>query len=350
VLGSNNYGLYNDVPLTLQVTVLPLWWQHRGVQIVFGLLLLSVGFVVHLYRLRHMQQINRLLQESVQQKAKAQLILETKVAERTRALEESSMTLSLRTRQLEKSLAEVAKANRELKRLDQLKDEFISTVSHELRTPLTSIRGAVGLVAQKVVVPETNSYDVLLSTALENCERLSQLINDLLDVQKFESGKFSLNVKPVELIELCQQAIAGMQSYALRYQVSLACEYPEHTQIWVNADALRLRQVFDNLLSNAVKFSKPAGLVRLTLQLVGNKVQLDVIDQGQGIPKAFQERVFEKFSQADASDTRAKEGTGLGLAICKKIVESHEGTIRFVSIEGQGTTFSIELRHCDKPS
>lgn len=350
VLGSNNHGLYNDVPLTLQVTVLPLWWQHRGVQIALGLLLLSVGFVVHLYRLCHMQQINRLLQESVQQKAKAQLILETKVAERTRALEESSMTLSLRTRQLEKSLAEVAKANRELKRLDQLKDEFISTVSHELRTPLTSIRGAVGLVAQKVVVPETNSYDVLLSTALENCERLSQLINDLLDVQKFESGKFSLSVKPVELIELCQQAIAGMQSYALRYQVRLACEYPEHTEIWVNADALRLRQVFDNLLSNAVKFSKPAGLVRLSLQLVGTKVQLDVIDQGQGIPKAFQERVFEKFSQADASDTRAKEGTGLGLAICKKIVESHEGTIRFVSVEGQGTTFSIELLCCDKPS
>ncbi len=350
VLGSNNHGLYNDVPLTLQVTVLPLWWQHRGVQIALGLLLLSVGFVVHLYRLRHMQQINRLLQESVQQKAKAQLILETKVAERTRALEESSMTLSLRTRQLEKSLAEVAKANRELKRLDQLKDEFISTVSHELRTPLTSIRGAVGLVAQKVVVPETNSYDVLLSTALENCERLSQLINDLLDVQKFESGKFSLSVKPVELIELCQQAIAGMQSYSLRYQVRLACEYPEHTEIWVNADALRLRQVFDNLLSNAVKFSKPAGLVRLSLQLVGTKVQLDVIDQGQGIPKAFQERVFEKFSQADASDTRAKEGTGLGLAICKKIVESHEGTIRFVSVEGQGTTFSIELLCCDKPS
>lgn len=350
VLGSNNHALYNDVPLTLQVTVLPLWWQHRGVQIALGLLLLSVGFAVHLYRLRHMQQINRLLQESVQQKAKAQLILETKVAERTRALEESSMTLSLRTRQLEKSLAEVAKANRELKRLDQLKDEFISTVSHELRTPLTSIRGAVGLVAQKVVVPETNSYDVLLSTALENCERLSQLINDLLDVQKFESGKFSLSVKPVELIELCQQAIAGMQSYALRYQVRLACEYPEDIEIWVNADALRLRQVFDNLLSNAVKFSKPAGLVRLTLQLIGNKVQLDVIDQGQGIPKAFQERVFEKFSQADASDTRAKEGTGLGLAICKKIVESHEGTIRFVSVEGQGTTFSIELLCCDKPS
>lgn len=350
VRGSNNHGLYNDVPVTLRVTVLPLWWQHRWVQIAFGVMLLSVGFVVHLYRLRHMQQINRLLQESVQQKAKAQLILETKVAERTRALEESSMTLSLRTRQLEKSLAEVAKANRELKRLDQLKDEFISTVSHELRTPLTSIRGAVGLVAQKVVVPETNSYDVLLSTALENCERLSQLINDLLDVQKFESGKFSLSVKPVELIDLCQQAITGMQSYALRYQVRLACEYPEHSQIWVHADALRLRQVFDNLLSNAIKFSKPEDLVRLTLQIIGSKVQLDVIDQGVGIPKAFQERVFEKFSQADASDTRAKEGTGLGLAICKKIVESHEGSIRFVSTEGQGTTFSIELQCCDKPS
>lgn len=350
VRGSNNHGLFSDVPVSVEVHVLPLWWQQRWVQYLILLGALCVGFAIHLYRLRHMQQINRLLQESVQQKAKAQLILETRVTERTQALEESSMTLSLRTRQLEKSLAEVAKANRELKRLDQLKDEFISTVSHELRTPLTSIRGAVGLIAQKVVVPETDSYNVLLNTALQNCERLGQLINDLLDVQKFESGKFNLTLKPMELSDLCRQAVMGMQSYALRYQVNVVTDITDTSPVWVIADSLRLRQVLDNLLSNAVKFSHQQGVVTLRLSTSQQQVRLDVEDHGQGIPQQFQRRVFEKFSQADASDTRAKEGTGLGLTICKKIVESHGGEIWFESQEGLGTTFSVSLTRTQGPA
>lgn len=350
VRGSNNHGLFNQTPVTIDVIVLPAWWQNHWIQAAGVLLFVVGGFVVHLYRLRHMQQINRLLQESVQQKAKAQLILETKVAERTQALEESSLTLSLRTRQLEKSLAEVAKANRELKRLDQLKDEFISTVSHELRTPLTSIRGAVGLIAQKVVQPATESYEVLITTALHNCERLGQLINDLLDVQKFESGKFNLAMKPVELIDLCQQAITAMQSYAVRYQVQVIGEFHHLNEVWVGGDALRLRQVLDNLLSNAVKFSHAQGVVTLSVDCLDYAVRLQVIDHGQGIPLQFQQRVFEKFSQADASDTRAKEGTGLGLTICKKIVESHGGRIWFESAEGQGTTFFVELQRVSRPN
>lgn len=350
VRGSNNHGLFSQTPVVIDVTVLPAWWQNHWIQAAALLLFMLGGFGVHLYRLRHMQQINRLLQESVQQKAKAQLILETKVAERTQALEESSLTLSLRTRQLEKSLAEVAKANRELKRLDQLKDEFISTVSHELRTPLTSIRGAVGLIAQKVVQPATESYDVLMKTALHNCERLGQLINDLLDVQKFESGKFNLAMKPVELTDLCQQAIAAMQSYAVRYQVEVVGDFQHLDHVWVAGDALRLRQVLDNLLSNAVKFSHAQGVVTLSVECSDYAVQLKVIDHGQGIPLQFQQRVFEKFSQADASDTRAKEGTGLGLTICKKIVESHGGRIWFESAEGLGTTFFVELQRGARPS
>lgn len=347
--GSNNHGLFSQIPLVVDVQVLPAWWQNHWIQAAIVLLSVLIGLAVHLYRLRHIQQINRLLQESVQQKAKAQLVLETKVAERTQALEESSLTLSLRTRQLEKSLAEVAKANRELKRLDQLKDEFISTVSHELRTPLTSIRGAMGLIAQKVVQPATASYDVLVSTALHNCERLGQLINDLLDVQKFESGQFNLAIKPIDLRELCEHTVTAMQSYALRYQVQVVVNCTEESDIWVEGDTLRLRQVLDNLLSNAVKFSHAQGVVTLSLVVFEHSVQLQVIDQGQGIPTVFQQRVFEKFSQADASDSRAKEGTGLGLTICKKIVESHGGRIWFESTEGQGTTFFVELQRSARP-
>ena len=343
VRGSNNHGLFNTIPLTLNIEVLPHWWQYRSVQFLAIVLILLVILGVHLYRMRHFSQINRLLQNSVQERAKAQLILETKVTERTRALEESSMTLSLRTKQLEKSLTEVAKANRELKRLDKLKDEFISTVSHELRTPLTSIRGAVGLIAQHVVEPGSASYDLLVNTAVSNCERLSQLINDLLDVQKFEAGKFELHRRPIDFAALCQDAIQGMESYAVRYQVKLAFQ-SEIAIAQVEADPLRIRQVIDNLLSNAVKFSHAEGVVTLKLTVDHEDVLLEVIDEGEGIPEQFQGRIFEKFSQADASDSRAKEGTGLGLTICRKIVESHDGSIGFSSTEHVGTTFWVRLK------
>jgi signal transduction histidine kinase/ligand-binding sensor domain-containing protein len=341
--GSNNHGLFNQVPERVRVQVLPSWWQHSSVQALGFVLTMLLILTFHQYRLRHIHQINKLLQNSVQERAKAQLILETKVTERTRALEESSMTLSLRTRQLEKSLTEIAKANKELKRLDKLKDEFISTVSHELRTPLTSIRGAIGLVAQSVVPLGSDAYRQLVDTAQQNCERLSQLINDLLDVQKFEAGKFVLQLKPLDLFELCQSAVHGIQSYALRYQVQVETQLLQQPPVMVQADQLRLRQVLDNLLSNAVKFSPPDSTVILRLSQQNDMVLVEVIDQGQGIPDQFKPRIFEKFSQADASDSRSKEGTGLGLTICKRIIESHGGQIGFSSTEHVGTQFWIRL-------
>lgn len=340
---SNNHGLFGDKTVEIQVRVLPHWWQHRGIQFLMLMAALLLIFAAHQYRLRHVRQINRLLQNSVQERAKAQLILETKVAERTRALEESSLTLSLRSKQLEKSLQEVAKANRELKRLDRLKDEFISVVSHELRTPLTSIRGAVGLIAQRVVESGSESYELLIQTAVNNCERLSNIINDLLDVQKFEAGKFVLQLKPVDLVDLVQQAISASNAYAHKYQVSVRLEADLAMPLTVNADALRIRQVVDNLLSNAIKFSHPGGDVLVTLGGDAQQVSLSITDHGVGIPESFHQRVFDKFSQADASDSRTQEGTGLGLTICKKIVESHHGHIGFESKEQQGSRFWITL-------
>lgn len=343
VKGSNNHGLFSDKTVEIPLQVLPPWWQYRTVQVLMGLATLLLILAGHQYRLRHVRQINRLLQNSVQERAKAQLILETKVAERTSALEESSLTLSLRSKQLEKSLQEVAKANRELKRLDKLKDEFISVVSHELRTPLTSIRGAVGLIAQRVVEPGSDPYQLLIQTAVNNCERLSSIINDLLDVQKFEAGKFVLQLKPVDLVDLVQQAISASNAYAHKYQVSVRLEADLATPLTVNVDALRIRQVLDNLLSNAMKFSHQGGAVLVELSGDEQQVKMAITDQGVGIPESFHLRVFDKFSQADASDSRTQEGTGLGLTICKKIIESHQGQIGFVSQEQQGSCFWVTL-------
>ena len=198
-------------------------------------------------------------------------------------------------------------------------------------------------MAQQAVPVSSPAYHQLVDTALQNCERLSQLINDLLDVQKFEAGKFVLQLKPVDLAELCQQAVSGIQSYALRYQVAVTLENKLEGPAMAQVDALRIRQVLDNLLSNAVKFSKPSSQVVMRLSSMGSLWVLEVQDQGQGIPEQFKSQIFDKFTQADASDSRSREGTGLGLTICKRIVESHGGQIGFDSVEQLGSTFWVRL-------
>ena len=340
VLGSNQHGLFADEPEVLIIEVLPLWWQHSWVLPGLAALLLVLLLCGHAYRLRHMRHINKLLQHSVQERAYNQTVLETMVEERTKALQDSSATLSLRSRQLEHSLSQLAENNRELKRLNNLKDEFISTVSHELRTPLTSIRGAVGLLASKAVAEDSQHYQQLLQTALGNSERLSQLINDLLDLQKFESGNFTLAFGSVDMKHLVLQALEGIAPFAAKYQVSFQTQL---TECQVTADQTRIRQVVDNLLSNAIKFSSAGQIVLIQLTIRGDSVRFEVQDQGCGIADNFRDRIFEKFSQADGSTSRKVEGTGLGLNICKTIINAHHGDIGFDSEPEQGALFWFEL-------
>lgn len=341
---SNNHGVFSEPRVVATLQILPRWWQQKWVQYCAIAAVSLLLWLMHIYRMRHIRQVNRLLQSAVDSKAKAQLVLETRVAERTRALEESSVTLSLRTKQLERSLDEQARTNRELKRLDKLKDEFIATVSHELRTPLTAIRGAVGLLAQNVVTPDNPVYAEMLHTAQANSERLAHLINDLLDLQKFAAGTFKLSINKLDVLELAHQAVQVMQPYAKRFKVELTLDAVSPGSYSVNADALRLRQVIDNLVSNAIKFSPEGAMVIVRLSTTDTDVLLEVEDHGCGIPALFQSHIFEKFSQADSSDSRTREGTGLGLAICKKIIENHHGDIGFTSAVGQGTTFWFRLQ------
>ncbi len=340
VLGSNQHALFSEQPALLIIEVMPLWWQRGSVIAALSLLVGLLLVAGHAYRLRHIREINKLLQHSVQERASNQAALETMVEDRTKALQDSSATLSLRTRQLEVSLSQLAENNRELKRLNSLKDEFISTVSHELRTPLTSIRGAIGLLAGKVVAQDSEHYQQLLQTALSNSERLSQLINDLLDLQKFESGNFSLNLTAVDMKQLVLQALQSITPYAERYQVSFQTQLAD---CQVLADQTRVRQVVDNLLSNAIKFSGTGQTVLVRLIAKTDRIRFEVQDQGVGIPENFRSRIFEKFSQADGSTSRKAEGTGLGLNICKTIIGAHQGEIDFESEPGQGALFWFEL-------
>jgi len=242
----------------------------------------------------------------------------------------------------QEGLYAIARDISERKKLDHLKDDFISVVSHELRTPLTSIRGSLGLLAGGVAGEIPGPARELIEIAAKNSERLVRLINDILDFEKVESGAVAFRFQRVDLAALVEQAVASNRSYAqpfnVRFEVTSTL-----TDAWVWADPDRLLQVLANLLSNAAKFSPRGDRVTIALTRNGSRMRVAVTDQGRGIPADFQHRVFERFAQADASSTRQKGGTGLGLAISKTIVERHGGHIGFETRPAAGTTFFFDL-------
>ncbi|MGH8687278.1 MAG: ATP-binding protein [Burkholderiales bacterium] len=225
---------------------------------------------------------------------------------------------------------------------ERLKKEFTSTLSHELRTPLTSIIGSLQLVTGGVVGDANAEIAELATIAERNAERLLDLINDLLDIDKIESGKFTLYVEDVSVDELVSESLVLNKAFADRYRVSLELREPL-ADTHVSADRKRLMQVMTNLLSNAAKFSPEGAAVDVSGRRLDGMVRVEVSDRGPGIPEDFRGRMFTRFAQADSTATRAKGGTGLGLAICRRLIELMEGRIGFEDRPGGGTTFYFEL-------
>jgi len=226
------------------------------------------------------------------------------------------------------------------KRTEKTKTEFIGTVSHELRTPLTAIRGSLGLINGGAVGDIPAKAKDLLNTAGRNTERLLNLINDLLDIQKIEAGKMECQFARVDLKDVIEKSISDNASYADQFNVVIQNDNTL-TDAFVYIDSHRLSQVMANLLSNAAKFSPENSKVKIATSIEGSFVKISVVDQGEGIPENFHKKIFSKFSQNDSSTTRQKGGTGLGLSITKQIMEIMGGKIDFTSIFGEGTTFNI---------
>lgn len=212
--------------------------------------------------------------------------------------------------------------------LDQIKDEFISTVSHELRTPLTSIRGALGLLSAGLLGTVDPKAQNLLRIAVTNTDRLIRLINDILDIERMESGRATLHVRRCSLRDLVQQAMETMTAMADAAGVKLQLIVNAAPDgVALDADPDRILQVITNLLSNAIKFSPPETTISIYIDTDANWLTLRVSDHGRGIPTDKLESIFDRFQQVEASDARQKGGTGLGLAICKTIVQQHNGSI-----------------------
>lgn len=261
-----------------------------------------------------------------------------------RALQEGAQDYLIKGQIDRRGILRALRYATERKRLERLKDEFVSTVSHELRTPLTSIAGSLGLLVGNAVGKLPDPMARLLSIAYANSKRLARLVDDILDIEKMEAGRVIFNFKRVEVRPLVEQVIEAnrgfAESYGVRIRIEDACT---DAAADVRADPDRLFQVVTNLLSNAIKFSPADNEVVVAVDKEIDLVRLTVRDHGAGIPVDFKPLIFEKFAQADARDARQKGGTGLGLSIVKQIVDRLGGEVGFTDASGGGTIFQVEL-------
>jgi two-component system sensor histidine kinase VicK len=236
----------------------------------------------------------------------------------------------------------------ERRRLEKMKDEFISTVSHELRTPLTSLRASLGLISSGSLDKRPEKQKQMLEVAIGNCDRLVRLVNDILDFDKVERGGMAINREVLPAAEILRRAADVEHEAAVKAQITFRFDTP--AEVLVDVDQARILQVLSELVSNAIKFSPPQTIIKLSAQPAGpnretgqDEVCIAIEDQGRGIPQDKLDMIFERFQQGDASDSRALGGTGLGLAICRRIVQQHGGRIWAESEPGKGSRFLFTL-------
>jgi PAS domain S-box-containing protein len=229
-------------------------------------------------------------------------------------------------------------------RVERMKDEFISVVSHELRTPLTSIYGALGMLASGSIDPQSDKAKRLVNIAVNSTERLIRMINDILDIERIESGQVRMLKERCTVTDLLTTAVNTVQPLAEQAEVSIVIStIPE----FICADADRIVRALTNLLSNSIKFSAPGQTIDCKVEREPGYLLFQVRDRGRGIPADKLESIFERFQQVDSSDSRNHEGTGLGLAISRTIVQQHSGQIWVESVVGEGSTFFFRLPALD---
>ncbi len=260
----------------------------------------------------------------------------------TQALQEGAQDYLIKGQIETRGLRRALRYAAERKRMERLKDEFVSSVSHELRTPLTSISVSLALLMGKTVSSLPDAAVRLLAIAHTNSQRLVRLVNDILDIEKMESGQAVFNFRRVDVPSLVGQAVDANLGFAESCGVRIRVE-DAHAIGEARADPDRLAQVVTNLLSNAIKFSPADNEVVVAIENGLDIVRISVRDHGPGISVDFKPHIFERFAQADATNARQKGGTGLGLSIVKQIVDRLGGEVGFADAPGGGTIFHVEL-------
>lgn len=245
-----------------------------------------------------------------------------------------------------KALFEARKAELEkLKLLETYRRDYIGNVSHELKTPIFTIQGYLDSISDELDDEEFDAETVknFLNKTIKNTNRLNQIISDLDTITKYESGFLQLQYEDFDMMELVKEVIESLEIQAAEKNINLH-EYALPGKYMVYADKFRIRQVLTNLVYNSIKYGKTAGYTKIRLSNTGDKVIVEVADNGIGIATKHMGRVFERFYRVDASRSRESGGSGLGLSICKHIIEAHGESISVLSTEGAGSVFSFGLK------
>lgn len=233
-------------------------------------------------------------------------------------------------------------ANLQLQRLDEAKDEFVSMASHQLRTPLTSVKGYLSMVLEGDVGKITSTQRQLLGEAFTSSERMVHLINDFLNVSRLQTGKFMLEMRPINLAKIVGQEVDSLQTTASAHSMKLAYHMPSHFPI-LYVDESKIRQVVMNFIDNAIYYSKEDSTIVVSLGIEEGSVLLKVHDTGIGVPAEEQAHIFTKFFRAANARKQRPDGTGVGLFLAKKVIVAHGGSMVFESKEGEGSTFGFRL-------
>jgi signal transduction histidine kinase len=273
---------------------------------------------------------------------------ELKIDEVIRILRESQQMIELnkemkkKSTELKKATQQLTTANEQLKEMDLMKDEFLYTVTHELRTPITSIRAMTEIVHDNTDMPE-EQRQLFLGNVIRETERLSHLITQVLNLERYESGRQKLILAPAVLNTLIKESVESVAGMANEKKLVIQQQIPD-TVFLIRCDADLMMQVLNNLLSNAIKFVEPGtGKIKISVHSSHDEIQVWVEDNGKGIPPELHELVFDKFFQAKNQTLKKPQGSGLGLAISKKIIEMHEGRIWVESAENNGSRFIFTL-------
>jgi two-component system phosphate regulon sensor histidine kinase PhoR len=229
----------------------------------------------------------------------------------------------------------------DLKHLEAVRRDFVANVSHELRTPLSTIKGYAETLLDGAINDPENAHE-FVKIMYDDANRLALLVNDLLDLSKIESGKFTLNIEPLSLKPLVENVLSGLQKNADQKEIDVSVHIDDSLSK-VKADDSRIAQVLLNLIDNAIKYTPEGGAVRIEAIEKHDCVMVDISDTGIGIPEKDLPRIFERFYRVDKGRSRKMGGTGLGLSIVKHIVQSHGGTVFVESTVGKGSTFSFTI-------
>lgn len=271
-----------------------------------------------------------------------------KILDQTQEIIQYSQALELKSAELEKTTRQLRHANTQLKALDELKADFITTVTHELRTPITSIKALSKILQDNTDLPDSQQQE-FLDIIVKESERITRLINQVLDLEKVQTGTQEDKHTVLDLVSLVQQALDGLKGVMEEKKVERHIVLPD-SPLWVRGNADQLTQVVINLLSNAVKFTDPSnGKIWVRLEQQAHWAQLEIEDNGKGVPEKDKELIFEKFIQLSDQQLGKPKGSGLGLFICKTIIEQHDGKIFLGHSMQKGANFIVQLPLADPP-